>query len=517
MQRDRNPRLANYTPRSVQANPFKSQSLPGRSSSHLPYCKTRNAILRRQSAVSKGSQRGTSSASYFHRSFSFPSSAKPVPKQEELLTGSRDEREEEGLADEPVEYHNFSALQSIILHPSNILLIFLPFGVLASFLNWGAAPTFWFNFVAMIPLAKMLGDFTEELAMSLKNDIISGLVNASFGNAVEMIITVNALIDGNFEVVKATLLGSVLSNMLLVLGTSFLLGGLWPRSGREDATDGGRSADRYHPLVDGEAQEASAWAGGIADREQSFRTLGTLVSMTMLFVSCLSFALPTVYAVVSSSSKDKGAPLDQLIFSRVSAIIVFSSYIAYLIFTLVTHRKLLGEQEEEDSDDEDQEPGMSARAAVIFLFITTILVSICSEFVVDAIAGVVRGGEISTTFIGIILLPIVGNACEHAAAVRFAIMDMPGLAVGIAVGSSTQIALLVVPFAVLVGWVLDACGLNGAMDLNFGVLNLTVMTLSVLVVFSVVTDGRTNWLEGYMLVAAYALIGVMYYFLPLSM
>merc|ERR1712039_153058 len=120
-----------------------------------------------------------------------------------------------------------------------------------------------------------------------------------------------------------------------------------------------------------------------------------------------------------------------------------------------------------------------------------------------------KGLGVSQHFIGIILLLIVGNACEHASAIRFAIMDKPGLSIGIAVGSSTQISLLVVPFSVIVGWMI-----NQPMDLNFGSLNTTVMSISVVVVLSVVVDGTANWLQGYLLMSAYFIIGVLYWHLP---
>jgi Ca2+:H+ antiporter len=139
----------------------------------------------------------------------------------------------------------------------------------------------------------------------------------------------------------------------------------------------------------------------------------------------------------------------------------------------------------------------------------TIIVSFCTEMLVTAIGGVTEHAHISSHFIGIVLLPIVGNACEHAAAVRFAMMDKLGLSVSIAVGSSTQIALFVVPFSVLVGWALDK-----PMDLNFGPLSTSIITLSVIVVLSMVVDGQSNWLQGYLLCSVYAIVAVMYWYLP---
>merc|ERR1712217_812189 len=147
--------------------------------------------------------------------------------------------------------------------------------------------------------------------------------------------------------------------------------------------------------------------------------------------------------------------------------------------------------------------------ALVVMFGTTLLVAYSSELLVSSLDSVVSKMHISTHFIGIILLPIVGNACEHVSAIRFAIMDKPGLSIGIAVGSSTQISLFVVPFSVMMGWII-----NQPMDLNFGSLNTTVMSISVMVVLSVVVDGTANWLQGYLLMSGYFIIAVLYWHLP---
>merc|ERR1712039_919672 len=176
-------------------------------------------------------------------------------------------------------------------------------------------------------------------------------------------------------------------------------------------------------------------------------------------------------------------------------------YVAYIFFQLVTHREAVAEEE----------ASISISMAVGVMVACTLVVSFSTELLVSSLEGVVEKAHISEHFIGIILLPIVGNACEHASAVRFAIMDKPGLAIGIAVGSSTQISMFVVPFSVIVGWIIDK-----DMDLNFGSLNTTVMSISVIVVLSVVVDGTANWLQGYLLVSGYLIIAVLYWHLPSS-
>lgn len=183
------------------------------------------------------------------------------------------------------------------------------------------------------------------------------------------------------------------------------------------------------------------------------------------------------------------------------------AYVAYVFFQLVTHRESMSE--DEGDDEEAEEASISVPTALGVMFVTTVIVAFASELLVESLDEVVLQMGISEHFIGIILLPIVGNACEHAAAVRFAIQDKPGLSIGIAVGSSTQISLFVVPLSVLMGWWLDL-----PMDLNFGSLNTTVLSISVLVVLSIVVDGSATWLQGYLLMSAYYVVSVLYWHLP---
>lgn len=412
---------------------------------------------------------------------------------------------------------NKQGIKSIVQHPFTLLLVAFPLGILSSVLGWNANLTFWLNFAALIPLAKILGDATEELDACLHNEVISGLLNATFGNAVEMIITVQTMRVGLLDVVKATLLGSVLSNLLLVLGMSFFFGGILELgNSKKDAEDSPvldvsfteSNPGRVPLLAQSKGSEtiqeepATEDAKGmrlVTEKEQTFIVNSAMVSMTMLLVSCLSFALPTVFA------QGFGDPETVLSISRTAACIVGLSYFAYLFFQLITHRKMLSNEQEPDDDDEDNE-GLTLGCSIGLLGATTVLVSISSELLVNVIQDVVAKSGISECFIGIILLPIVGNACEHAAAVRFAVQNKPGLAISIAVGSSVQVALFVVPFAVLLGW-----GISQPMTMDFGILNTTVLCICVLVVMSIVVDGHSNWLEGYMLCSAYMLIAVMYW------
>jgi len=391
-------------------------------------------------------------------------------------------------------------------------MVAFPLGILSSIRGWPVQVTFWLNFLSLIPLAKFLGDATEELDASLHNEVVSGLLNATFGNAVEMIITIHTLRAGLLEVVKATLLGSVLSNLLLVLGMSFFFGGIIElgssRSGRrlEQASpitmsEASRNSSKQ-PLLSGrDDDDEPQGAHLVTEKEQTFIVNSALVSVTMLLVSCLSFALPTVFTQALGHQTQTSVKI-----SRIAACIVGLSYFAYLFFQLITHRKMLANAEDEDEEEDGNSSGLTVTCAVSLLALTTVLVSISSSLLVNVIESVVASSGLTECFIGIILLPIVGNACEHAAAVRFAVQNKPGLSISIAVGSSVQVALFVVPSAVLMGWAIDQ-----PLSMDFGVINTTVLVICVLVVMSIVVDGRSNWLEGYMLCSAYALLAVMYW------
>lgn len=406
---------------------------------------------------------------------------------------------------------NVVGLKTIFYHPFSLLLLACPAGILAHALDWGVGCVFWLNFLALVPLAKILGDSTEELAGSIHNDTVTGLLNATFGNAVEMIVAIQSIRTNLLDIVKASLLGSVLSNTLLVLGTAFLLGGL---------TRSRKRRGRYHSfhIVSEEFEKNGPTR---LEKEQKFAVKSALISMAMLMFSCMSFALPTIFN--SYPSDDSKSVLKV---SRIGACIVLSSYVAYLIFQLLTHEKTLGneedalspglEEEEQNADaDEDEDdvgPGLTAGCATLLMGLCTLAVAINSEYLVDTIAQVVRDYGLPESFIGVILLPIAGNACEHASAIRFAMQDRPGLAIGIAVGSATQISLLVVPFSVIVAWFAEK-----PLDLDFGALNTAVVTFCNLVVLTLLLDGRSNWFKGYILCCMYAFVGVLYWHVPASM
>jgi len=409
-------------------------------------------------------------------------------------------------------------IMGMLLHPLCVLLICFPLGVASNILGWGPSTTFWLNFLGLVPLAKILGDATEELAAGLHNDMLAGLLNATFGNAVEVVMMVQTLRAGLIDVVKATLLGSVLSNLLLVLGCAFFFGGIVSKNEDGGWSAGGEAnsgtlrqtnfnavpSTAVEPKNDRQSTGSDAMEF-VGEKVQTFSVMTAMVNMSLLLLSCLSLSLVTVFF----SENEEASGMDQIVLSvsRHCAIAMMLSYIAYIFFQLVTHREAM--QDDGGGEDEPEEAALSVNAAVTVMCVVTVIVAYSSELLVESLGVVVEQAGISSHFIGIILLPIVGNACEHASAIRFAIQDKPGLSIGIAVGSSTQISLFVVPFSVLMGWALDQ-----PMDLNFGSLNTTVMSISVIVVLSIVVDGSATWLQGYLLMSAYYMVAVLYWNLP---
>jgi|EP00927_Polykrikos_kofoidii_P082283 Ca2+:H+ antiporter len=392
-----------------------------------------------------------------------------------------------------------SGLVHIFCSPICLMLFCLPVGLMSNYVWHNDTLTFWMMFGAMLPLAKILGDATEELALCLNNDMLSGLLNATFGNAVEMIMTVSFLQSHEYQVVKMTLIGSVLSNMLLVLGMSFFFGGLVKSKSKSKSGSG-----NTEPLMT------------IMEKEQNYSLAGALVNTSMLLVACLVLCLVTVFAWIISDHNHETSHLEMLPVSRGCSIIIMLSYIAFIVFQLFTHKETMADQGEDDNDKEEEPEtsSISFACALGLLFGATIVVAFVSELLTGSLEPALASSGMSKGFVSIILLPIVGNACEHAAAIRFAMQDKVGLSVGIAVGSSVQIAIFVAPLSVLMGWVVGSDSEGRNMDLNFGVLDALVLTLSVIVVMSIVLDGKSTWLEGYMLMTAYAIIGVLYWFLP---
>ncbi|KAF7904304.1 hypothetical protein EAF00_001638 [Botryotinia globosa] len=359
----------------------------------------------------------------------------------------------------------------------NVLLIFVPLGIVAGLTHWDPVVIFTLNFFAIIPLASILSFATEEISMKL-GETLGGLLNATFGNAVELIVSIIALKEGQIRIVQSSMLGSILSNSLLVLGCCFVAGGIHnTRTGTSMGIE-----QRFNDTV-----------------------AGTMSSLMVLAASALIIPA-TLYSVLSKSAADTETNI--LILSHGTAIILLILYCLYLFFQLRTHSNLF-DAESQSAGEEEEVPQMSPWAAAAVLVIVTIAVSVCADYLVDSIDSIVEKAHISKTFVGLILLPIVGNAAEHVTAIVVAVKDKMDLAMGVAIGSSMQIALFVTPFLVILGWIMDK-----PMTLHFETFETVVFFLSVLVVTYVVQDGKSNYLEGCMLLGLYIIIALAFLVYP---
>ncbi|KAI9900661.1 hypothetical protein N3K66_004923 [Trichothecium roseum] len=360
----------------------------------------------------------------------------------------------------------------------NILLPTVPIGIIAGVLGWGSTAIFVINFLAIIPLAAVLSFATEEISVKL-GETMGGLLNATFGNAVELIVSIVALKDGQIEVVQSSMLGSILSNLLLVMGMCFLFGGLKHRGENGSGT------------------------------EQTFSSAVAQATCSLMTLSSASLVIPAALYGVLDQRDATGKEQSILVLSRGTAIILLFLYIVYLIFQLRTHSNLFDAEGQFEDAEEAEEASMGPIAAAVILVLTTVLVAICADYLVGSIDDIVESAGISKAFIGLILIPIVGNAAEHVTAVVVAIRNKMDLAMGVAIGSSIQIALGVTPFLVIVGW-----AIGQPMTLHFETFETVAFAVSVLVVTYTVQDGKSNYLEGAMLLGLYIIIAVAFYATP---
>jgi len=409
----------------------------------------------------------------------------------------------------------------------NVLLVFIPISWALNF----ALPDqhtliFVFSFLAIIPLAKLMAFATDELSMRV-GQTLAGLLNATLGNAVELIVAIVALVRCELRIVQASLIGSILSNLLLVLGMCF-------------------------------------FAGGMRFSEQGFGISATQLNSSLLAVSVIAVLLPAAFhlsvsndTTTTTTTQQEGTEI--LGVSHGVAIILLFIYGSYLVFQLFSHKSLyedthddvpktvqyahrLSRKEKKDlkaekaakadgtwvekpveppaptpepdvesntPEDTEEIPKMSVAMTISLLAIVTAFVAVTADWLVGSIDGLTDSGKISKEFVGIILLPIVGNAAEHATAVTVSVKDKLTLSLGVAVGSSIQIALFVIPFIVTLGWILGK-----PLTLLFDPLESIVLFLSVLTVNYCVQDGKSNWLEGMILMCLYLILGVVFWYYP---
>lgn len=343
----------------------------------------------------------------------------------------------------------------------NLLLVFIPVAYWAHVFGWDGGAVFVVTFLAMVPLASMLGVFTEELAAHT-SDVVGGLINATFGNAVELVVAIQALMQGDFLVVRASLVGSVFSNLLLVLGMCFLCGGYY-------------------------------------NSEQMFVPQGAMASIALLAFSGLTLLMPIFFGE-PGDGKGGGIDAEELQISRIGSALLILMYVQLLFFQLKTHAHLF-------EGEGDVLKVIPFSWAMTGLVVITAMVTILSEWLVESIDGFCEEFHLGRAFVGVIVLPVVGNAVEHISAVSVAMKDKMDLALGVALGSAVQIALFVLPLVVVVGWLADR-----EMSLRFSTVEVYLYLLSVFIVSLCLSTQRTNWLEGSLLVFTYAMIAVGVYF-----
>jgi Ca2+:H+ antiporter len=325
--------------------------------------------------------------------------------------------------------------------------------------------------VSLVPLAGMIGLATEQLAHRA-GPALGGLLNATFGNAAELIIAVVALRQHHIELVKASITGSIIGNLLLVLGLSF-------------------------------------FAGGLGRRSQKFNRIGATNATALLFLAVVALVMPAVFDLsVYGSLAARPQAIDHLSFS--SALIIVA-YVGSLIYAFTARRDLFRSTRPDTGDEGEGELALSTSAAIVLLGIGTVLTTLQAELLVGALQPALGRFGFTELFVGVIVIAIIGNAAEHWSAVAAARRDQMTLAVEISIGSSAQIALFVAPLIVLYSF-----AIGHPMSLLFNPFEIVAIALSVLATFMVVIDGESNWVEGLQLVAVYLILAIAFYLVPAS-
>jgi Ca2+:H+ antiporter len=358
------------------------------------------------------------------------------------------------------------------VRPIHLLGVFILVAVVLEIAHASAPLVFSAAALGVIPCAAVMGESTEQLA-ARTGPGIGGLLNVTFGNAPELIIALFALLEGLQEVVKASIVGSVIGNVLLVLGAAMLVGGL-PRE------------------------------------KQTFSRTAANAQSAMLLLALAALIFPAIFQLihggglpsVGEERVDFGSDLEKL--SLGVSIVLLVSYAAGLVFSLRTHRSVFNPYEEEE------EPGRAwpIRRSVVVLALAAVAVGVMSEILVGSIEEASSEIGLSQFFVGVFIVAIVGNAAEHWVAVLVAAKDKMDLAVNIAIGSSAQIALFAAPLLVLLSFVVGP----DPMALVFNGYELAGLLFAVLIANFVTQEGESNWFEGVQLLALYAVIGLVFYF-----
>jgi Ca2+:H+ antiporter len=348
------------------------------------------------------------------------------------------------------------------------LLLAAPVAIGASFLHAAPLIVFAASAIAIIPLSSLLGHATEELS-ARTGPTFGGLVNASLGNLAELIIAILALRAGLIDLVKASITGSIIGNLLLVLGASQL-------------------------------------AGGLKYRTQKFNPHFAGTSVSLLVIAAVGLIVPTLF-LAAHPDPTRAATVK---LSEWVAGFLIIGYALYLLYSMGTHKSAFDALAEETYDEvppEAESPPWSLRRTVITLVLVAVAIGWMSELLVGATEVTVHALGLSNVFVGLILIPIIGNAAEHSSAVLMARKNRMDLAASIAIGSSVQVALFVAPVLVFVGWIF-----GHPMDLAFGTFEVASVTLAVWITSAIVIDAESNWLEGAFLLLVYGVLAVAFFY-----
>ena len=339
------------------------------------------------------------------------------------------------------------------------LLVLVPVSIVLELAGGNELLIFLTSAGAILPLAGLIGRSTEQLALHT-GPRIGGLVNATFGNVTELVICVFLILEDEVDIVKASLTGSILGNLLLVLGLSFLFGGL-------------------------------------RHEEQSYNARSASIHATSLVLAVVALLMPALFALSQAAE----TRLQREVVSGTVAAVLIGLYVAALVFTLVTHEHMFR------TPAPEEHPSWSRRKAVGMLLASTSVVALEAEFLVSSLGPALEDLGLSELFVGLIVIPIIGNAAEHSSAILFALRNKVDVTLEIAIGSSTQIALFVAPALVFISLLV-----GHPMDFVFSTFEVAAVALSTVLVFMISIDGRSNWLEGAQLTGAYVIMAISFYF-----
>jgi Ca2+:H+ antiporter len=346
------------------------------------------------------------------------------------------------------------------------MLVFVPASVGLGLAHASPTAVFVVSCLAILPLAGLMGEATEHLAHHTGPGV-GGLLNATFGNAAELIIGFMALRAGETEIVKASLTGSIIGNMLMVLGLAMLLGG-WKH------------------------------------KELRFNRMAAETGSSMMLLAVVALVIPAIYATVTHHREPEHIESISLDIS----VILILTYVASLVFQFRTHQRFFAPENAAGAQEAAEGHPWSVSRSSLVLVVAAALTGLVSEFLVHAVDAAGKDLGLGKVFMGVVVVAVVGNAAEHSTAVLVAMKNKMDLAFGIAMGSSMQIALFVAPVLVIAGH-----AMGRPLGLEFTLLEVAAVMMSVLAVGQLVQDGRTNWFEGVQLLAVYAILAVAFYFI----